>query len=135
MSSIYDRGRDLAIRQLAPIPKGGKGQVVTLTFTIPGDYDPDAGEASNTTTIQTGSGIEKGIKVDRLNGSTILAGDSEFVLSPVQTNGQGLNLPDEIPLGTTITLASGQVKQVVGHDPKRPSGLLISDTLHLRGAG
>lgn len=135
MSTIYDRGRDLAIRQLAPISQGGKGQVVTLTYTSVGEYDPDAGEAPTSTTTQTGSGVEKAIKVGLIDGSTILAGDSWFVLSPVQTNGQDLALPDKIPLGTTITLASGQKKQVVDHEPKRPSGLLISDTLHLRGAG
>jgi hypothetical protein len=79
--------------------------------------------------------LERSIRVDRVNGSTILAGDSEFVMSPVTTAGVDLQLPDDLPLQATLTLASGQVKQVVGQDIKRPSGLLISATLQLRGAG
>lgn len=138
MSTIYDRGRALAIRQLAPISQGGKGQVATLTFPAVGEggYDPATGVYTPPgPVVQTVSGVEKAIRIDRVNGSTILSGDSEFVMSPVQTNGQDLDLPDELPAQATLTLANGTVKQVASHDPKRPSGLLISATLQLRGAG
>ena len=134
--TIYDNGRALAIRQLAPISQGGKGQVVTLTYQPPGEYDPDTGGVSTPDpVVQPCSGVEKAIKVDRVNGSTILAGDSEFVLSPVTTAGVDVQLPAELPLQAIVEFADGTVKQVVGLDPKKPSGLLISATLQLRGAG
>lgn len=133
--TIFDNGRALAIRQLAPIAQGGKGQVVTLTFDISGTVGPGGAVTGGAPVSQTCSGVEKAIKVDRVNGSSILAGDSEFTISPVTTAGADLQLPDELPQQATVTLASGQVKQVVGLDPKRPAGLLISATLQLRGAG
>lgn len=133
--SIYDNGRALAIRQLAPIAQGGKGQVVTLTFTAGGGYDPTTGAYTPPTPVaQTCSGVEKAIKVDRVNGSTILQGDSEFVMSPVTTAGADVQLPAELPLQAIVEFADGKKKQVVGLDPKEPAGLLISATLQLRGA-
>lgn len=134
--TIYDNGRALAIRQLAPISQGGKGQEATLTFMGEGAYDPETGVYTPPApVVQAVSGVERAIKVDRVNGSTILAGDSEFVLSPVTAAGADLSLPDQLPAQATLTLANGTVKQIVSHEPKRPSGLLISATLHLRGAG
>lgn len=136
MSTIFDRGRALAIRQLAPIAQGGKGQVATLTYQPSGTYDPATGSSTTPDpVVQTISGVETTIKVDRVNGTSILAGDSEFKMSPVTTSGQDVSLPDQLPAQAVLTLASGAEKQVVGVDPKRPSGLLISATLHLRGAG
>lgn len=135
MSTIYDRGRDLAIRQLAPIAQGGKGQVVTLTFTAGGGYDPTTGAYTPPTpVVQTCSGVEKAIKVDRVNGSTILQGDSEFVMSPVTTAGADVQLPAELPIQAIVEFAGGKKKQVVSLDLKEPGGLLISATLQLRGA-
>lgn len=134
MSTIYDRGRNLAIRQLAPISQDGKGQTATLTYQPAGEYDPSTGGVSTPDpVVQTISGVEKAIKVDRVNGSTILAGDSEFVMSPVTTAGADVQLPDDLPEQARLELADGTVKAVVGLDPKRPAGLLISATLQLRG--
>lgn len=136
--SIYDEGRAAAIRLLAPLGANpdAAGQVATLTFTAGGDYD----ETTSVYTppvpvVQTCSGVESKISVDRVNGSTILAGDSEFMMSPVTTAGADVQLPADLPLQATLTLADGTVKQVVGLDPKEPAGLLVSATLQLRGAG
>ena len=136
--SIYDEARAAAIRLLAPLGtnQDAAGQVVTLTFTAGGGYDPTTGAYTPPTPItQTCSGVEKAIKVDRVNGTTILQGDSEFVMSPVTTAGVDVQLPAALPLQATLTLADGTVKQVVALDPKKPAGLLISATLQLRGAG
>ncbi|WP_168072796.1 hypothetical protein [Caulobacter sp. SSI4214] len=134
MSTVYDRGRALAIRQLAPIAQGGKGQVVTLTYTLPGAFD----EATQTqgqaqTVVQQCSGVEKGIDVRRIDGKSILEGDSEFVLSPVTTTGADLTLPNVLPPRSTLTFADGRVVSAIRCQPKKPSGLLISATLQLRG--
>lgn len=134
--SVYDEGRAAAIRLLAPVGSNpdAAGQTVTLTYQPPGAYDTDTGGVDTPDpVIQTCSGVEKAIKVDRVNGTTILAGDSEFVLSPVNTDGDDINLPDDLPNLATLTLSDGTIKSVVGIHPKRPAGLLISVTLQLRG--
>jgi hypothetical protein len=133
--TIFDNGRVLAIRQLSPSAQGGKGQTATLTYQPPGGTYVDGAVVPLSPVVQTISGLETSIKVDRVNGSTILAGDAEFKMSPVTTAGADVQLPDALPLQATLTLADGTVKQVVGVDPKRPSGLLISATLQLRGTG
>lgn len=135
--SIYDEPRAAAIRLLAPVGSNpdAAGQVVTLTFVAGGGYNPETGVYTPPApVVQQCSGTEKDIKIDRVNGSTILAGDSEFTLSPVTTAGDDLNLPDELPVQATLTLADGTVKQVMDQDPKRPAGVLLSAILHLRGA-
>lgn len=137
MANVYDEGRTAAIRLLAPLGSNpdAAGQTVTLTYRPPGTYNPSTGGVSTPDpVVQTCSGVEKAIKVDRVNGTTILAGDSEFILSPVTTGGEDIDLPDELPNLATLTLADGTVKAVVGTHPKRPAGTLVSATLQLRGA-
>lgn len=138
MANVYEEGRAAAIRLLAPLgtnPDAG-GQTATLTYQPAGTYDPSTGGVSTPDpVVQDISGVEKAIRVDRVNGSTILAGDSEFVMSPVTTAGADVVLPDDLPEQATLELADGTVKAVVGPiQPKRPAGLLISATLQLRGA-
>ncbi|PZR36487.1 hypothetical protein [Caulobacter segnis] len=136
--TIYSEARAAAIRLLAPVGSNpdAAGQVATLTYQPAGVYDPTTGGVTSPApVVQTISGVEKAIKVDRVNGTTILAGDSEFVMSPVTTSGADVQLPDDLPLQATLELADGTVKAVVGPlQPKRPAGLLISATLQLRGA-
>lgn len=133
MSTIYDRGRDLAIRQLAPIAQGGKGQVVTLSYVIPGVYDENTQTVGDDTSVTLEcSGVETAIRADRVDGKAILQGDSEFVLSPVTTAGADLALPATLPPQAVLTFADGRKPAVARMEPKRPSGLLISVTLQLR---
>jgi len=138
MSTIFDRGRALAIKELAPIgsnPKA-KGQVVTLDFTPPGTYVPGGSVIPAVPVNQTCSGAEKSIDAGRVDGGSILRGDIEFVLSPVTTAGADLQLPPitngDLPADAILTLSDGRPWRVVGVDAKRPSGLLISATLQLR---
>lgn len=137
MATIYDEGRAVAIRLLAPLGSSpdASGQVVTLTYQPAGAYDQSTGAMTTPApVVHIISGVEKAIKVDRVNGTSILAGDSEFVISPVTTAGVDVQLPDDTAQQATIEFANGTVKAVVGLEPKRPSGLLISATLQLRGA-
>lgn len=133
MSTIYDRGRDLAIRQLASADQGGKGQRVTLSYVIPGAYDENTQTVGDDTPVtKECSGVEKAIRAERVDGKAILQGDSEFVLSPVTVSGADLALPDTLPAQAILTFADGRKLAVVRMEPKRPSGLLISVTLQLR---
>lgn len=131
MSNIYERGRALAIRQLAPIAQGGKGQVVTLTWQAAGER----GASQPPPVSQICSGIEKNYDARRIDGTNILSGDSAFVLSPVATSGDDVATHDGEDGTFTLTLASGAEKSVVRVQASRPSGLLISVELQLRDAG
>lgn len=135
MGNIYENGRALVIKELAPLPQG-KGQVVTLDYTTPGTYVPGGTVTGGGPVNQTCSGVEKSIDTKRVDGTNILQGDVEFVMSPVTTAGTDLQLPpitdDQLPADTILTLADGQAWRVVRVSAKRPSGLLISVTLQLR---
>lgn len=131
--TIFDNGRALAVRQLAPIAEGGKGQIVTLTYTYVVEYDVEAGEAETVPYVQEGSGVEVGIKAERVNGTSILTGDSILKLSPVRTDGLDLVVPPDTAITTTVTLADGTQKTVARVERKAPSGLLIMLELQLRG--
>lgn len=134
--SIYDRARALAIRQLAPIDQGGKGQVVALNFTTAGTYVPGGTVIPGGPVSQSCSGVERSINTRRVDGTNILHGDIEFVMSPVTTGGPDVQLPPvtngQLPADTLLTLADGRAWRVVSVEAKRPSGLLISVTLQLR---
>lgn len=135
MADVYDKGRAAAIRELAPRANGGKGQRVTLTYTYTGEYDPAQGQAETLTYVQACSGVEVAIKAERVNGTSILTGDSMLKLSPVRTDGQDLVIPPDTAISTTATLEDGTTKTVVVFSPVKPAGLLIMANLQLRGAG
>lgn len=135
--SIYDEGRAAAIRLLAPVGTNpdATGQVITLTYTYTGEYDPAAGQAEALTYVQECSGVEVAIKAERVNGTSILAGDSILKLSPARTDGQDVVVPPDTAITTTATLADGTTKQVVLSSPIKPAGLLIALNLQVRGVG
>lgn len=134
--SIYDEGRAAAIRLLAPVGSNpdAAGQVVTLSYLVPGEYDEDTQSSGEPLTyLQEGSGVEKSIDTKRIDGTLILLGDSEFVMSPVRTDGMDLVLPEDLPAQAILNFADGRQPAVVRAALKRPAGLLISVTLQLRG--
>lgn len=137
MATIYEEARAEAIRLLAPVGSNpdATGQVITLTYTYTGEYDPAAGQAETLTLVQECSGVEVAIKAERVNGTSILTGDSMLKLSPVLTNGQDLVIPPDTAIATTVALADGSAKTVVNVSPIQPAGLLIALNLQVRGAG
>lgn len=135
MSTYDERAQALAARMLAPKSAGGKGQAVTYTFTVAGAYDTATGVAgAGATTTQDCSGVEKSYDSGKIDGTQILEGDTEFVMSPLTVAGVLVSLPIGVPSESTLTLADGSVRSVVRIAPKRPAGLLVSVTLQLRGA-
>lgn len=139
MASIYDEGRAAAIRLLAPVGSNpdAAGQVVALSYRPAGVYDPATAKPSKPAPVaQTCSGVEKSIDARRVDGTNILQGDVEFVMSPVTTDGADLQLPPitdgQLSADTILTLADGVAWRVVRASAKRPDGLLISVTLQLR---
>lgn len=135
--SIYDEGRAAAIRLLAPVGSNpdATGQVITLTYTYTGEYDPAAGQAETLTYVQECSGVEVAIKAERVNGTSILTGDSMLKLSPVRTDGQDIVFLADSAIAMVATLADGSTKTVVKTDKKAPGGLLLAVEMQVRGAG
>lgn len=130
----YDvRARAAAGRALAPIAQGGKGQVVTISTSTPGVFNPATSVTPVVTVVQTGSGVEEAYQARSIDGTLILVGDKKFILSPFNSAGGLLTKPE--PDKSTVTLADGSLWTVKRVDPLSPAGLDIMFTLQLRGAG
>lgn len=136
MANIYEDARAEAIRLLAPLGTNpdATGQIISLVYTYTGEYDTDAGQAETLTYVQECSGVEVMIKAERVNGTSILTGDSMLKLSPVRIDGQDIVIPPDTAITTTATLADGTTKQVVLSSPIKPAGLLLAVELQVRGA-
>lgn len=124
-----------AAAELAPKP-AGSGQAVTLTWQASGTYDPDTGEDTvPDPTTQNCSGIEEQYSAFFVNGTSILTGDTKFMLSPLTTSGAAVDLHEGEAGTMTLTLADSSVKTVIISEPFRPAGALVYAYLQLRGAG
>jgi hypothetical protein len=78
---------------LAPRSAGGKGLELTLTKTVTGQYDPSTGSSTNTGTSYEGSGFRQDYDLKDVDGTLILRGDVEILVSPVQLDGTDLPAP------------------------------------------
>lgn len=123
-----------AAAELAPKP-AGSGQAVTLTWYATGTYDPATGGTDNASGVtQACSGIEEQYAAYFVNGTSILTGDTKFMLSPLTTSAAVVDLHEDEAGTMTLTLADGSVKTVVHSEPFRPAGALVFAYLQLRGA-
>lgn len=135
MNAYDERARAQAIRNLAPIAKGGKGQVVTInTPGAPGTHDPmtDTTSGGSPPASHETSGVETKYKADSIDGTVIQRGDVLFLLSPVKLDGS--DLPTPVADSDTLTTADGEwlVKHV---ETIRPAGLAAMHKLQLRKGG
>ena len=92
MPDIHDRGRALAIRMMAPRTKG-KGLALTLRKKTVGEYNPETGGQDVLWTEYTGSGLRTTYDLKDIDGSYILEGDVEILMSPVMTDGADMPQP------------------------------------------
>ncbi|PVZ19926.1 MULTISPECIES: hypothetical protein [unclassified Pseudomonas] len=128
MNDIYDRGRALAIRMLAPRSKGGKGLEMTLLHRGTGQYDPEQGTVSPSETTYQGSALRQAYAKGEVDGTLIRQSDVRLIVSPVQLTGMDLPAPqqqDRINFdGTTYT--------VVAVDPWNYAGVDIGFDVQAR---
>lgn len=128
MADIYDRGKALAIRMLAPRSKGGKGLEMVLRKTVTGEYDPDSSSSPITVTEYNGSAFRDTYELKNIDGSLIRRGDVKLLVSPVQIDGAALPGPfenDQIDFdGVTYT--------VVASDPWNYAGLSVGFEVQAR---
>lgn len=128
----YDTAaRNKAAAKLAPVERGGKGQVVKLSGKSRAAYDPATGAAGPaSTTDQTGSGIEESYSAREIDGTLILAGDKRFMLSPLDANGAELTPPAP---GDVLEYETGARWRIMRAEPFAPAGVVVYLTLQLRG--
>lgn len=128
MADIYDRGRVLAVRMLAPRAKGGKGAELTITRTVKGPRNPDTGATSDVVTTYPGSGLRETYQQKDIDGSNIKAGDVKFIVSPVQLD--GTDMPQ--PMTVDKILFGGKVYGVVQVNPWDYVGLAVGFEVQAR---
>jgi hypothetical protein len=128
MADIYDRGRALAVRMLAPRAKGGKGAELTVTRTVKGPRNPDTGATVDVVTTYPGSGLRETYQQKDVDGTNIKAGDVKFIVSPVQADGT------DMPQPTTVDkiLFGGKTYTVVQVNPWDYVGLAVGFEVQAR---
>lgn len=128
MADIHDRGRALAIKMLAPRP-AGKGLRLTLRKKSVGTYNPETGGQDTQWDELTGSGLRTSCDLNDIDGTYILDGDVEIMLSPAQTNGD--NMP--APSTNDQIVFDGWVYNVVGVQIGNYAGVDCFYKAHCRG--
>lgn len=128
MADIHDRGRALAIRMLSPRPQG-KGVSLVLRKKTVGEYNPDAGGQDTVWTEYTGSGLRTTYDLKDIDGSYILEGDVEILMSPVMTDGADMPQPST----NDVIVFDGSSYNVVDVRPGNFIGLDCFYKAHCRG--
>lgn len=128
MPDIHDRGRALAIRMLAPRPKG-KGATLRLSKKSVSEYNPETGGQDVVWSAHIGSGLRTSFGIKDIDDSYILEGDVEILISPVKLN--GTNMPQ--PKTNDVIEFDGSSYNVIGVRPGDYAGLECFYKVHCRG--
>ena len=108
----------------------GKGQGVTLTHIVQGEYDPATGGVANTETTQYGTGAVVAWNNNQVDGSIIKSTDKLLLLSPINTDGAFLTAP---VLNDKITDAAGTTYTMVEPFSRvAPAGTVVLYKINLR---
>lgn len=91
--TIHTKAAATAVRLLAKY-----GQVVTLTHSAPGTYDPATGSVANTLTTQTAVAVELDYSEREIDGTLVQRGDKKLLLAA-----SGLTVPT---VDDTVTVRS-----------------------------
>lgn len=128
MADIYDRAKASAARMLAPRSKGGKGLELSLVRVTTGDYDPELGTGSITTTQYEGSGFRENYRQQDIDGSRIKVGDVKILISPLLLD--ATDTPQ--PVSQDKILFDGDTYTVQGVDPWDYAGLAVGFSVQAR---
>lgn len=128
MADIHDRGRALAIKKLAPRPKG-MGLKLILAHGEAGEYNPETGGQDYVWTNADGSGLRTNYEQKDIDDTYILQGDVRMLVSPVTLNGQ--DMPD--PSTNDVIQFDGSTYNVVHVGPWDYAGVTCGWALQCRG--
>lgn len=106
-----------------------KGGIVVLRQAVTGEYDPDLGTAPSTTTDYEGTGVKINYETENIDGTLILAGDQQLLLSPLQRNGGSM----PAPTAADLVLFGGDSYTVRAVETTAPVDVAVLYTLQLRG--
>lgn len=128
MADIYDRGKALAVRMLAPRSKGGKGLEMTLARTAKGPRDPDTGGTPTVITNYHGSAFRDTYAKTDIDGTLIKASDVKLLVSPVLLDGS--DTPE--PTTQDTILFDGKKYTVAAVLPWNYAGLAVGFEVQAR---
>lgn len=118
MSGFHKRMRNMVIRNLG-IGRGGKGVPVTFVKRYPGEYDPTTGGVTEETVVTlNGSGVRVNYQDSAYKNESIIYGDFQIYLSPVQVDGTEMERPN---VGDTLTFMQTSVR-IVNVSPFNDNG-------------
>lgn len=106
-----------------------KGGPVTLRRTTTGDYDPETGAAPTQDVDYLGTGVKLDYDINLVDGTLIQRGDQMLLLSPLQTNGQPMPLPEP----TDVVLIGAKVYHIITPTILAPVDVAVLFTMQLRG--
>lgn len=106
-----------------------KGGIVVLRQVVTGEYDPELGTAPSTSTDYEGTGVKINYETQNIDGTLILAGDQQLLLSPLQRNGA----PMPAPTAADLVLFGGDSYTVRAVETTAPVDVAVLYTLQLRG--
>ncbi|MDN2710605.1 hypothetical protein O0880_14360 [Janthinobacterium sp. SUN118] len=106
-----------------------KGGIVVLRQVVTAEYDPDLGAAPSTTTDYEGTGVKINYEAENIDGTLILAGDQQLLLSPLQRNGT----PMPAPTAADLVLFGGASYTAKAVETTAPVDVAVLYTLQLRG--
>lgn len=148
MTTYDQRARAQAARQLSPISKGGKGQIIKITTPFVGALDPATDTVTTgSPTVRTGSGIvveyttflRSGLRNE--HGSLIKGGDKQLLLSPLDLTGAPLAPRPQVDDKVTLMvddgsggLTDGDSFTITSLAPLSPAGLDIMFDCNIRGS-
>lgn len=120
---------------LAPVSRGGKGQVVTLTQPgTPGAHDPltDIVTPGTDPVEHEGSGVEEQYDAFSVAQGVVAATDVKFLLSPLKLDGS--DMPQPVADNWTLAYDGGPPMTIKRVKPIKPAGLVAYYELRLETA-
>ncbi|MDI6742657.1 MAG: hypothetical protein QMD11_07945 [Smithella sp.] len=106
----------------------GKGQFITISRNSAGAYDPTLGQAAITITTQTGWGTIFEYQNQNIDGTLVLKGDKQLLLSAINAAGTALMTPQ---INDTVTIG-GIVHTIMQIKPLSPAGITVLFDVNLR---
>lgn len=107
-----------------------KGGTVVLRRAVPGTYDPGTGTGTPASTADfPGTGVKIAYEASDIDGTLILKGDQQLLLSPLQRDGE----PMPAPTTADLVMIGADVFTIATVQKVEPTNVAVLFTLQLRG--
>ncbi|NHZ94555.1 hypothetical protein [Massilia sp. CCM 8734] len=107
-----------------------KGGTVVLRRTVPGTYDTGTGTGTPAGTADfPGTGVKIAYSAEDIDGTLILKGDQQLLLSPLRRDGAPMPAPNTADL----VLIGAALFTIAAVDTVEPTSIPVLFTLQLRG--